>query len=64
LAETRLVSTCDLGDEILRELKVTLRAGQSDMAEIGREEQELGSQIDVLLTPQREPQHAQEWRKS
>lgn len=51
------MSSGHLDDEILRQLKIALRAGQSDVAEIGREERQLRPEIDILLAPEREPQH-------
>ena len=56
VAELRLMLSGHLNDEILCELQIPLRAGQSDMAEIRRQEWKLRTEIDILLAPERESQ--------
>jgi hypothetical protein len=50
------MSPCNFGDEVLRQLQIPLGAHQIDMTEIRGQQRELGSEIDVLLVPQRQAQ--------
>lgn len=55
MAESGLVPSGDFAHEVASQLEVALRAGQSDMSEIRRQEWQLGAEIDILFTPQQEP---------
>ena len=55
IAEAGLVPSGDFAHEVLGQLQVALRAGQSDMSEIRGQEWQLGVKVDILFTPQQKP---------
>jgi hypothetical protein len=57
VTEADLVSPSDFAHEILGQLQVALRAGQSDVAKVRGQEWQLRAGIDVLFAPQQKPEH-------
>jgi hypothetical protein len=55
IAEAGLVPSSDFAHQVPGQLQVPLRARQSDMSEIGGQERQFGSKIDILFTPQQQP---------
>lgn len=54
MPKSRVVSLGNFSDEILRQLQIPLGADQIDMAKIGRQQRQFGTEIDALLVPQRQ----------
>lgn len=56
VAKACLVSPGDLAHDILSQLQIPLRAGQSNMTKVGRQERQFGAKVNVLLAPQEKPE--------
>ena len=56
VAKPDLVPSRDLAHEVLGQLQIALRTGQSNMPKVGGQKWQFRAEVDILFAPQQEPE--------